>query len=195
MWWYKNITIRREKQAFHSYCFQGGVPWTSLYCKDGQGSNSEAGEVGRGGFQKAKGEVTVGNPLMVPRPSRDGNFSANKRCKVNSALLPIPGNKSQFLCSWFEPLFLSCSPWRNPLPVTPAPNLASAAESFSQWLSQSCSKPFVSPPTSFPKSHRVSWQNQWQALAWLPITPPGLSFPSSFPYSKPSQCLSASATW
>lgn len=92
-----------------------------------------------------------------------------------------PDNKNQFLCSWSEPLFLSCSTWRNPLPAAPALDLASAAKSFSQLLSQPCSKPFASPPTSFPKSPRVSWQKQWQALAWLPKTRPGLSLPSSFP--------------
>lgn len=145
----------------------------------GQGSNPEAGEAlqwEKQGFQKAKGEVTLGSHQMVPRPCQYGNFSANKHCKVNSALLPpliIKPNS----CA----LGLSCCMWRNPLPAAPALNLASAAESSSQLFSEPCSKPLASPPTSFPKSLWVSWQKQWQALAQLPNTRPGLSLPSSFP--------------
>lgn len=86
-----------------------------------------------GKIPEGKGKVTVGSHLMVPKPSQCRNFSANTHCKVNSALLPHPVNKSQLLCSWFEPLFLSCSTCRNSLPTAPAPNLASAAKSFSQF--------------------------------------------------------------
>lgn len=102
----------------------GGVLWMSLHCKDGQGSNSEVGETHCSGKSKdsirQREKSQWGVPwLCLGRLSIERNgwwlfcfrwsFSANKHCKVNSALLLAPVNKSQFLCSWFEPPFLS---WR-----------------------------------------------------------------------------------
>lgn len=182
----------------------GGVLWMSLHCKDGQGSNSEVGETHCS--RKSKDSIRQreksqwGVPwLCLGRLSIERNgwwlscfrwsFSANKHCKVNSALLPAPVNKSQFLCSWFEPPFLS---WREALGeipfLQPVPRI---------WLQQPSPSP--SPAQSLLPLLQHPFQNPIGSVGknngkLLPNTPTGLSLPSSFHYSKCSQqnLLSAS---
>lgn len=171
----------------------------SLYCQDGQGSNSEVGETHCSGKSKD-----------CRRQREKSQWGLTWLCLGHLSMgIFLPTNTARWTQLSFLPLLTKASscalglshcfpPGEEHLEKSPScspcPEFGFSSQVLLPVTLTAPLKAFASPPTSFSKSHRVSRQKEWQALAQLPNTPIGLSLPSSFPYSKCSQqnLLSAS---